>query len=77
MNHVHTLIEAAPGLADFADFKQQANAALVVTHVFPNSVVYRTRTITVGSTLVEVNGIAVSTLAELRAALKKGMTNKF
>ncbi|QQR54102.1 trypsin-like peptidase domain-containing protein [bacterium] len=77
LNHVHTLIEAAPGLADFADFKQQANAALVVTHVFPNSVVYRTRTITVGSTLVEVNGIAVSTLAELRAALKKGMTNKF
>lgn len=77
LNHVQLLLESAPGLSDFADFKQQSKAVLVVTHVFPNSPVYRARTILVGSTLVEVNGMPVGTLDELRTALKKGINNKF
>lgn len=77
LNHAQLLIESAPGLSDFADFKQQSEAALVVTHVFPNSPVYRARTILVGSTLCEVNGKPVKNLADLRMALKNGINNKF
>lgn len=77
LNHIQQLVEVAPGLTDFADFKQQAQATLVVTHLFPNSLVYRARTILVGSTLIEVNGMPVQTLEDLRVALKKGISNKF
>lgn len=77
LNHVQLLIESAPGLADFADFKQQSEPILVVTHVFPNSPVYRARTILVGSTLCEVNGKSVKNLDDLRFALKSCINNKF
>jgi serine protease Do len=77
LNHVQMLIESAPGLADFTDFKQQSEPVLVVTHIFPNSPIHRARAILIGSTLVEVNGMSVHTLDELRTALKKGINSKF
>lgn len=70
INHIHALAPAAPGLAKFADMHTN-EPALLITHIFPNSQLYRTRTITVGSTINEVNGIPVHTLAELRDAIKK------
>ncbi|HTM05873.1 MAG TPA: trypsin-like peptidase domain-containing protein [Patescibacteria group bacterium] len=77
LNHIQMLIESAPGLADFTDFKQQSEPVLVVTHIFPNSPVHRARAVLVGSTLVDVNGMSVRTLDDLRIALKKGINSKF
>lgn len=70
LNHIHALMSVAPGLSRYADMHVQ-EPMLVITHIFPNSQLYRTRTITVGSTLKEVNGVPVHTLDDLRVALKK------
>lgn len=70
LNHIHALMNVAPGLAKYADMYSQ-ESQLVITHIFPNSQLYRTRTITVGSILREINGVPVHTLQDLRLALKK------
>lgn len=70
LNHIHALMSVAPGLAKYADMHVQ-EPTLVITHIFPNSQLYRTRTITAGSTLNEVNGMPVRTLEDFRTALKK------
>ena len=60
-----------PGLIKFAEMKHQSEPALLITHIFADSQLYRTRTLTPGSTINEINGIKVTTFAELRDALKK------
>jgi serine protease Do len=77
LNHIQVLIKQAPGLTKFAEMRHISEPALVVTHIFPNSQVYRARTLSVGSTLNEVNGISVHTLKDFRNALKKGLNNQF
>ena len=77
INHVQLMAEAVPGLARYAEMSNQNDPALVVTHIFPNSQLSRSRTIMVGSTLKEVNGKPVHTLAELRAAVAAGKHEKF
>lgn len=77
INHIQIMAESVPGLTKYAEMSNQADPVLVVTHIFPNSQLFRTRTILVGSTLKEVNGKAVPTLADLRTALKAGATGKF
>lgn len=69
-NHVRALVQQAPGLMFYTDMKHQVEPVLVVTHVFPTSQLYRSRTIIAGATLNDVNGIAVHTLDELRAAFR-------
>jgi S1-C subfamily serine protease len=71
-NHIRRLVKQAPGLMYYAEMKNQADPVLIVTHVFPTSQLYRTRTLIAGATLNEVNGVPVSTLEELRAAYKTG-----
>ena len=77
INHIHALINVAPGLAQYSEVHSQGEPALVITHLFTNSQLYRTRTVLPGSTLKEVNGMKVNTLAELRAAILKGAHDKF
>lgn len=77
LNHIHALANNAPGLAKYAELKNQGESGLIVTHIFPSSQLYRLRTMTVGSTINEVNGIKVSNLAEYRDALKKAQGKKF
>jgi serine protease Do len=77
INHVQIMAEAVPGLARYAELSHQTDPMLVVTHIFPNSQLFRSRTILVGSTLNEVNGKPVHTLADLRNALKTGKNGKF
>lgn len=77
MNHVMGLIKSVPGLAGYAEMKNQTDPVLIVTHIFPSSHLYRSRAISAGSTLNEVNGLQVGTLEELRAALKKPVDGKF
>lgn len=76
-NHIQLLANESTGLAEFAEVSKQNNPVLVVTHLFPNSPMYRMRTITVGSTIGEINGEKVRTLAEFRQALKKGIGQKY
>ena len=77
LNHIQLLANQAPGLAQFTEIRRQSEQKLLVTHIFPNSQVYRARTLNVGSTLNEVNGMPVQTLDDFRKALKKCVGNKF
>jgi len=77
LNHIQLIGPKAPGLGVFAEMRRSTDPVLVVTHVFGKSQLYCARTINVGSTLNEVNGMRVSTLDDLRKAFKKGMNDKF
>lgn len=77
INHIAALANRAPALTFYADAKNQSDGALVVTHVFPTSYVARTRTITEGTTINEINGQPVHTLADLREAVKKSVDTGF
>lgn len=77
LNHIQLLINNAPGLAKFAELKNQSKKKLVITHIFPNSQLHRSRALSVGATLNKVNGIEVSTLDDFRKAIKQHASNKF
>jgi serine protease Do len=77
VNHLNMMINNIPGLAKYMEMKNQSEPVLIITHIFPNSHLYRTRTLTVGSTINELNGIKITTLKELRDALKKSIQDKF
>ncbi|MFI5332963.1 MAG: S1C family serine protease [Candidatus Babeliales bacterium] len=77
LNHVIGLAKSVPGLASYAEMKNQTDPVLIVTHIFPSSQLYRSRAISAGSTINEVNGLKVGTLDEFRAAIKKPVEGKF
>jgi serine protease Do len=77
LNHIQLLGPNATGLAKYAELANQTEPVLVITHIFPNSQLYRSRVLVVGSTINEVNGIKVHTLGDFRKALKKPAHNKF
>lgn len=77
LNHVQLLMEQAGGLAKFAELKNQGEKVLLVTHIFPNSQLFRARILPTGSTINEVNGMKVNSLAQYREAIKKGAADKF
>jgi serine protease Do len=77
LNHVQLLVSSAPGLARYAEMENQAEPILVVTHIFTNSQLHRTRSFTIGATLLEFNETKVRTLPELRAAIKKAAGKKY
>lgn len=77
INHIQILGQGASGLARYAEMKNQTEPKLVVTHIFTTSELYKTRTLSLGATLNEVNGMKVCTLEDLRNALKSGIGKKF
>lgn len=77
LNHIQMMGSTISGLQRYAEMKNQSEPVLVITHIFPSSQLYQTRTLTVGATLKEINGIEVQTLDDLRSALKQGIGNKF
>ncbi|GAG84238.1 unnamed protein product, partial [marine sediment metagenome] len=48
-NHIARLGNNSPGLARFAEMKNQSESVLVITHIFPNSQLARSRTVGVGA----------------------------
>lgn len=72
-DHLQLLVQVAPDLARFADPKAQIAPAVIITHVMPDSAATRARSVGVGAVIGEVNGEKVTTLAELRKAIKKGL----
>jgi serine protease Do len=71
LNHIQMLAGSASGLAKYAELKNQAQQKLIITHIFPSSQLYRSRSLAVGATINEVNGIEVHTLDDFRNAIKK------
>ena len=77
VNHIQNFSKIAPGLIRFTEMKNQSEPVLIVTNIFPNSQLYRTRILMAGSTLNEINGMKVSTLDDFRKAIKNVKDNKF
>lgn len=77
LNHIHIMEKMVPGLVKFAEMKNQSESVLLITHIFADSALYRMRTLTPGSTINEINGIKVTTLDELRGALRTAFNDKF
>ena len=67
------LINASPGLAKYTEMKYQMESALIITHIFPESQAQRSRSLSPGSIIKEVNGQSVKTMSELRESLFKGL----
>ena len=77
LNHIPALVNNAPNLAKYTEFKHQMKPAVVVTHLIPNSQVQRLSVIVPGVVIDEVNGKPVGTMQEYRAALKEGVQGSF
>lgn len=77
LNHLPALVQVAPEIARYAEFKNQMDPALVIAHVLPDSVAFTARSIGQGAVLDEVNGVQVTTLGELRTALQKSRKTGF
>ncbi|HZW60872.1 MAG TPA: trypsin-like peptidase domain-containing protein, partial [Candidatus Babeliales bacterium] len=73
MNHIRLFANQAPGLARYTETKNQTKPVLFITHVFPSSQLFKSRTIIPGYTLLEVNNIPVNTLDHFRNALKESI----
>ena len=69
LNHIPLLLGVSSGLAKYIEDRNQTEPILVVTHVMPNSPAQRCRLLLVGSTLKNVNGKKVTTIAELQDAI--------
>ena len=77
LNHIQQLLQSAPQLATYLDFKKQIEPAVVITHALPDSCAYRTRLPLRGWVLQEVNGIPVKTLDDVRKAVRKHASSDF
>ena len=73
VNHLAMLGQKAPGLARYAEMQNQAEPTLIITHIFRTSEIFRVDTMREGSTINEVNGEPVKTLADFRQAVKKSL----
>lgn len=76
-NHLPMLLNQSPTLIKFGEPKSQFEPTLVITHIFPDSAAQRSRVLTVGSRVKEVNDQKVNTLAQLRQAILKGADRGF
>lgn len=77
LNHVRMLADHAPGLRKYAELKYQSEPVLIITHVFPDSQLYRGRNMPIGATLHEINGIKVKSLDDFRNAIKSSATQEY
>lgn len=72
LNHVATLMNQNERLAQYADPRKQIEPVLIISHILPDSLMSRARTISAGSLIDEVNGQKVRTLDEFRSAVRLG-----
>ncbi len=77
LNHIPMLASRAPGIVKYGESNYQVDPVLVITHIFPNSQLYRSRSVPVGATINEVNGKKVHTLQDFRDAMQSGVHTKF
>ena len=77
INHIRILGEHTPGLRKYGELKYQSEPVLIITHVFPDSQLYRGRNMPLGATLDEINGVPVKTLEDFRQAIKNGASQEY
>lgn len=77
LNHLPILLQVAPELSKYMDFRNQMEPRLVVTHIFPDSMVFKSRTFGPGTVLKEINGKEVKTLNDFREAVRSSTNNDF
>src|SRR5207237_6690429 len=70
VNIIRLLGDHAPGLRKYGELKYQSEPVLIITHVFPDSQLYRGRNMPLGATLEEINGVPVKTLEDFRKVIK-------
>jgi len=77
LNHAVQLVKKKPHFITYEKIKNRYNAKLLLSHVLPNSVAHRTRTLERGHIIEEVNGRPVSTLKDFRDAIRTYTYNGF
>ena len=77
VNLIRLLGDHAPGLRKYAELKYQSEPVLIITHVFPDTQLYRGRNLPLGATLNEINGIKVKNLEEFRQVIKNSATKEY
>jgi S1-C subfamily serine protease len=77
LNHIQIMGGKVTGLTKYAELQKQSEPAVLITHVFPTSQLARSRTLTAGTTITEINGAPVKNLTEVRAAIKAGAQGKY
>lgn len=76
LNLVQALVQNNPHLIKYADFKNQSESAIVITHIMPSSIVDRLVVVQPGAIISKVDNTPVKTMDELRSALKKALHKK-
>jgi serine protease Do len=76
-NHIHMMKNNIPGLMKYVELANRAEPVLLITHIFPNSQLHRSRALTVGATINQVNGVPVHTLDDFRKVIKNGTHERF
>jgi len=77
VNLVRLLGDHAPGLRKYGELKHQSEPILIITHVFPDTQLYRGRNLPLGATLNEINGVKVKNLVEFRNVIKNSATKDY
>jgi serine protease Do len=77
INHVRVLGDHAPGLRKYSELKYQSEPVLIISHVFPDSQLYRGRNMPLGATLQEINGTPIKTLADFRTVIKNSAAEEY
>jgi S1-C subfamily serine protease len=74
LNLLQIMAPAVPDLTWYFDVRHQLEPAIVITHLLPDSVATRSRVINIGAVITELNGRKVSTLEDVRDALKESIS---
>lgn len=73
----HIQIMKNPGLMKYVEIANRSEPTLLITHIFPNSQLHRSRALMVGATISQINGVPVHTLDEFRKVIKNSAHEKF
>ena len=78
LNHIQLFLSSgSDDLIDYTRITNQTKPALVIAHIFPNSVAQHARMLSPGMIISEVNDVPVSTIAECSQALSKSSSSKY
>ncbi|HEX4069024.1 MAG TPA: trypsin-like peptidase domain-containing protein [Candidatus Babeliales bacterium] len=77
VNLIRLLGDHATGLRKYGELKNQSEPVLIITHVFPDTQLYRGRNLPIGATLNEINGTKVKSLADFRQVIKNNATKEY
>ena len=76
-NNLDLLLEADPYLVKYQKRENQYEPRLIITHIFPDSQVQKSRVMYVGDLLKEINGKTVKSLDDFRSAIVEGKKSGF